>query len=376
MAQGNQVDGPTAPDPVCSIVSAERPRQENQIVQMPTEFATDQWYVVASLDELGPEPLARTVCGRHVVLFRQTDGTVVALEDRCPHRGYPLSRGTVVGDQIQCGYHGLTFDGCGTCVWAPNQGTVPSKANVTRHVVHLTGPWVWLWVGDPAQPEVDKLPLVPWMSEPGWKVLTGMEPLAARYGTLVDNLLDLSHESYLHAGYIGTPEVATTPIETSVDEDTEVVSVRRRMKAVECPPFYSATTGLQTPIDRWQDIEYHPVGCYILHVRVAPAGIEPRPDGSDPRAAHLKVLYGITPSTRGTTLDFWALCRDFARDDEAVDDGMATMQTTVVLQDVDALDLLETRLAEMDEPPEVSLKIDAGGLAARRMIHAQIARNP
>ena len=61
----------------------------------PTDFVRDQWYVVASTDEISDIPLARTVCGEHIVLFRQTDGTIVALADRCPHRGYPLSLGAV-----------------------------------------------------------------------------------------------------------------------------------------------------------------------------------------------------------------------------------------------------------------------------------------
>ncbi|WP_226874821.1 hypothetical protein [Microbispora sitophila] len=70
-----------------------------------------------------------------------------------------------------------------------------------------------------------------------------MEPLKARFGLLVDNLLDLSHETYLHGGYIGTPEVAATPITTEVDEEAGVVYVSRHMDDAECPPFYAKSTG-------------------------------------------------------------------------------------------------------------------------------------
>jgi phenylpropionate dioxygenase-like ring-hydroxylating dioxygenase large terminal subunit len=341
---------------------------------MTTGFVRNQWYVAAATDEIGDRaPLARTVCGEHIVLFRTGEG-IVALPDRCSHRAFPLSLGEVVGDEIQCGYHGLRFDGCGRCTWAPNQTHIPSRADLAPYPLALTGPWVWVWIGDPDAADPGLLVDLPWLDHPDWKVLNGLEPLAARYSLLVDNLLDLSHESFLHAGYIGTPEVALTPIDTTVDDEAGIVRVSRRMAAVECPPFYADNTGMQTPIDRWQDIEYHPVCCYVLHVRVAPAGVDPGPDGADPRAAHLKVLYGITPSTAGTTLDFWALCRDFARDSAEVDQQMAAMQTTVVLQDVEALEALEARLAEESEPAEVSLKIDSGGLAARRLIAALASR--
>jgi vanillate O-demethylase monooxygenase subunit len=329
-------------------------------------WAHQQWYVAATVDEVGRRPLGRTVCGQHVVLFRRDDGTAVALDDRCPHRGYPLSAGALVGDEIQCGYHGLRFDGCGTCVWAPGQDRVPSRANVRALPLIERGPWVWVWAGDPAGADAALRPAMAWLDDPRWATVHGVEPLAARASLLIDNLLDLSHETFLHAGYIGTPEVAETPITTRVDG--HVVHVSRHMSAVECPPFYANSTGLTTPIDRWQDIEYHAPGCYLLHVRVAPVGSQPGADGVDIGAAHVEVMYAITPVDEHHTLDFWAVSRDFAIDDPEVDAYLARMNREVVLQDVEALSLIEQRLGDEWSPPEVSLKIDTGGLAARRVL--------
>jgi phenylpropionate dioxygenase-like ring-hydroxylating dioxygenase large terminal subunit len=321
-------------------------------------FAKQHWYVAATTDEVGRRPLARTVCGEHIVLFRRADGTAVALDDRCSHRGYPLSVGALVGDEIQCGYHGLRFDSCGTCTWAPGQDRIPSRANITARPVLERGPWLWVWMGEPAAADEAALPAMPWLDSDGWATVHGMEPLAARASLLIDNLLDLSHETFLHAGYIGTPEVADSPITTLVDGN--VVHVSRRMEGVECPPFYAESTGLSTPIDRWQDIEYHAPGCYLLHVRVAPVG-------SDEGAAHVEVMYAITPVDAHHTLDFWSVSRDFAVGDDEVDAYLAKMNREVVLQDVAALDLIESRLGDATEQPEVSFKIDTGGLAARRV---------
>jgi len=335
-------------------------------------FPLNHWYVVASTDEVGRNLLARTICGQHIVLFRTASGEVVALDDRCSHRGYPLSAGALVDDRVQCGYHGLTFDACGKCVWAPGQDKIPSRADVAQRPVVENSPWIFAWMGDPADVDHAALPDAPWFGDDAWATVSGMEPLPARYGLLIDNLLDLSHETFLHAGFIGTPEVAETPTTTEVDEAASVVKVSRHMESVECPPFYSESTGLQTPIDRWQDIEYHAPGFYLLHVRVASAGVEPNADGTDPDAAHVKVLYGITPVDDHATLDFWAVARDFSIDDTEVDAFLARMNREVVLQDVAALELIEQRLGDDWNPPEVSFKIDTGGLAARRVLAALI----
>ncbi len=338
-----------------------------------TTYPKQNWYVAASSGEVGAEPVGRTICGESIVLYRTPAGKAVALEDRCPHRGYPLSAGVTCGEEIQCGYHGLRFAPDGACTYAPGQDRIPTRARVTPRPLAEIGPWIWVWMGDPEAPERARLPDIPWARDPGWSCVDGMELLDARYGLLVDNLLDLSHETFLHSGLIGTPEVAETPITTTVDEEHAVVRVSRRMESVACPNFYSGSTGLRSPIDRWQDIEYHAPGYYLLHVRVAPAGSVPDGDRDHPQAARMKVLYAITPIDDHRTMDFWAVCRDFGVDDSELDTFIAESNRAVVLQDVDALNLIEARLGDSWEPAEVSLKIDTGGLAARRVLAAMVA---
>jgi vanillate O-demethylase monooxygenase subunit len=142
------------------------------------------------------------------------------------------------------------------------------------------------------------------------------------------------------------------------------------MDAVECPAFYARTTGLSSPVDRWQDIEFFAPAFYLLHVRIAPAGRPPGADGADPEAFHLKILYGLTPSTASQTYDFWAVCRDFAYEDREVNAFLDKMQQEIVIQDVDALTVLEGRISVDPDDFEVVLGIDRGALAARRMVRA------
>jgi vanillate O-demethylase monooxygenase subunit len=329
----------------------------------------DQWYVAAWSHEVGRALLARSILGEPIVMYRTEAGEVAALADRCPHRRFPLSLGVLKGDAVECAYHGFTFDCAGACTWVPGGAKIPPAARVALYPIVERDALIWLWIGDPARADAALVPPAPWLASPGWVSVTGMEFLPARYGLLVDNLLDLSHETYLHAGHIGTPEVAATPISTELDEARRTVRVSRRMTNAECPPYYAKSTGITGRIDRWQDVEYIAPCLYVLHVRIAPTGIHPAPDGSDPHGFHVKIIFGITPETETSTFDFWAVARDFGLADAELSTMFWTMNRTVILQDVEALTKLERVIAaEPADTREVSIAIDAGGLAARRLL--------
>jgi vanillate O-demethylase monooxygenase subunit len=336
-----------------------------------TSIVRNQWYVAAYGREIGRELFSRTICGESVLFWRTEAGAVTAMSDRCVHRRFPLSQqpSHLVGDTVVCGYHGFTYGADGGCVAVPGQTRVPRTARLRSYPVVEQDSFVWIFIGDAATADVTRIPRAPWLDQQGWTAVSGMEPLAARASLLIDNLMDLSHETYLHGGYIGTPEVAETPITTEVDDAAGVVYVSRHMADAECPPFYSKSTGIQGRITRWQDIEFTPPCLYKLHSRIAPAGVLPNEDGTDPDAFHVEVVYAITPETESSTHDFWAVARDFALDDPEVSEFLRENNRTVVLQDVVALDVLEKVLTgEPDGYQELSINIDTGGLAARRII--------
>jgi vanillate O-demethylase monooxygenase subunit len=239
-------------------------------------------------------------------------------------------------------------------VYVPGQKRIPRTARVASYPVVEQDSLIWVWIGDPALADAQTIPRAEHLDSPGWTTVRGMEPIDADYGLLVDNLLDLSHETYLHGGYIGTPEVAETPITTEVDEGAGIVRVSRHMDDAECPPFYAKSTGIEGRITRWQDIEYHAPCLYLLHSRIAPVGVLPEADGSDPNGFHT---------------DFWMVSRDWATDDDEVTEFLRSNNHTVVMQDVDALNLLQKTLGtERTGYQELSINIDTGGLAARRIL--------
>ncbi|ANZ24649.1 Rieske 2Fe-2S domain-containing protein [Rhodococcus aetherivorans] len=344
-----------------------------------TKIARNQWYVAAYGREIDRELFARTICDEPILFWRTESGEVTAMSDRCVHRRFPLSQAPsrLAGDTVVCGYHGFTYGSDGGCVAVPGQKRVPRTARLKSYPVVEQDSFVWIWIADPdrpAEPDPTRIPRAPWLDAPGYAVASGMEPLRARYSLLVDNLMDLSHETYLHGGYIGTPEVAETPITTEVDDEAGIVYVSRHIADAECPPFYAESTGLEGRITRWQDIEYHPPCLYLLHSRIAPVGVLPPETGPDSDAFHVEVVYAITPETEHSTHDFWSVARDFALEDEKVTEFLRENNRTVVLQDVVALDRLEQVLAtEPEGYQELSINIDAGALAARRILQAMTA---
>ncbi|WP_338703182.1 aromatic ring-hydroxylating dioxygenase subunit alpha [Streptomyces sp. Q6] len=327
-----------------------------------SSFARDQWYVAAWSSEVGRELLGRTILGEPIAFYRTEAGEPVALADRCVHRRFPLSASGLDGDRVVCGYHGFTYDTTGTCVYVPGQKRIPRTARVSSYPVAEVDGMVWVWVGDPEAADTAAIPRAPHLVEDGWVTVQGMEPIDADYMLLVDNLMDLSHETYLHGGYIGTPEVAETPITTEVDEAAGIVRVSRHMLDAECPPFYARSTGIEGRIQRLQDIEYHAPCLYLLHSRISPTG-------TDSPTFRTEITYAITPSAPGKVYDFWAVSRNFAVEDEEVTTFLRDFNHTVVMQDVDALNLLQRTLdTEPAGYQELSINIDTGGLAARRIL--------
>ena len=107
-------------------------------------FLKNAWYVAAWDHEITRDLQQIIVLGEKICTFRSEAGDLVALEDACPHRKLPLSHGRIKGDTVECGYHGLTFNCAGQCVWAPGAGGIPSNAKVHAYPLHEKYGLVWI----------------------------------------------------------------------------------------------------------------------------------------------------------------------------------------------------------------------------------------
>src|SRR5215469_5609394 len=124
------------------------------------------WWVAALTHEVGRSLLARWLLDTPVLLYRTEAGTVVALEDRCPHRLAPLSRGALQGDEVECGYHGFRFGPNGKCSRVPTM-SAPPPIRVESYPVRESGPFVWIYLGD--RDRVHDVPApaeLPWATDP------------------------------------------------------------------------------------------------------------------------------------------------------------------------------------------------------------------
>ena len=200
-------------------------------------FAENAWYAAAWSHEVKHELMPRTICGKDVVLYRRGDGEVAALEDACWHRLVPLSLGRLKDDQVVCGYHGLVFNSAGRCTYMPAQKTINPAACVTAYPIVERHRLVWLWPGDPALADPAKIPDFHWNDGTDWVGEGGtFYSLQCDYRLVIDNLMDLTHEAYVHVGSIGDEAITSAPFDVTHTDRTATVT--RWMIDIEPPPFW------------------------------------------------------------------------------------------------------------------------------------------
>jgi vanillate O-demethylase monooxygenase subunit len=331
-------------------------------------FIKNAWYVAATSQEVGRKPFQRRVCDEPIVFYRTEAGRAVALADRCIHRRLPLSQGRLVGDTIQCGYHGFVYDGSGACVRIPGQDNVPARARVHSYPVVERYDWVWLWMGDPAKADPALLPLMPGLDEDGWVPFRDKLHVKAHYQLVVDNLLDLSHETYVHTSSIGNDSVAETPIQSRRENDQ--VFVDRVMRDIPPPPFFAEAARSKANIDRYQLVHFQPP-CYVhVEARTVPPG------SNNPNAGvRFFVLDALTPETENTTNYFWAVARNFRLEDRTFHDWWHNAVCNIFEEDRSVLEAQHASIeADRSGIRVVDVKIDGGTVLARQLVTDLLAR--
>jgi vanillate O-demethylase monooxygenase subunit len=337
------------------------------------------WYAAAWDHEATSKGLlARTIAGTPMAIYRTQDGRAVALADACWHRLAPLSMGKLVGtDEVQCPYHGLRFNSAGRCTRMPAQETVNPSAMVASFPVVERYRYLWVWPGDPLLADPDLVPDMHQMNHPEWAGDGLTIHADCNYQLILDNLMDLTHEEFVHGSSIGQAELSESSFTTRLEDDGSV-TVERWMRDVEPPPFWSKNIrdrfpGYDGRVDRWQIIHYYAPSTICIDVGVAKAGTG-APEGDRSQGVNGYVMNTITPETDRTSHYFWAFMRNYRLESQLITTQLRDGVKRVFGEDEA---MLRAQQAAIDANPQhefYSLNIDAGGMWVRRILTDMLAR--
>lgn len=352
-------------------------------------FIRNTWYIAAEPQEIEGRILARTILGTPLAIYRTESGRLVALEDRCPHRFAPLSLGRVVGENVQCKYHGAQFDCHGNCVFVPGQEGVPARARVPGYPMAEKHGYLWIWMGatDPA-PDPALIPDILFRSDhPGWDGGYGhFESIRANYNLINDNLFDITHAEYVHPESFGGEEMR---LYRSSERGTEYLDGRmtydiaeraiifrmRSLNMVAGGPFYRwmVATGLgrdsyPEPIDMDMEVSWSAPTYTSFLLNSRPAG-KHREEGVE-----VCNMHAITPETATTSHYFYRSVKNYG--DAELAKAFIGGVRAIFDQDKPLLEAQQSRIGEVDlfDLRPVSFAGDMLQQRARRINRALLER--
>lgn len=341
-------------------------------------FLRNAWYVAANSHELDDDQpggglVSRKICNEQIVMFRKTDGSIAAIHDRCPHRFVPLSMGKRVGDSIECGYHGLRFDGSGACVEAPNDDdSQKARACVRAYQAVERYRVIWLWMGDADLANPDDIPVFTFLDDQDtYTCCQGYSHIRGNYQLISDNLLDLSHIHYLHPGIHEGSNFADFTNKVQRDGDTVWSMLWRHHYHIDAAkrPMFGLEPGGED-VEGQGHARWDAPGVLFVDTAFWDHG-KAYGEGWNTPNAHL-----ITPETETTSHYFWASGRNFARDNDAFTQATAAaMKNVFETQDGPMVEAQQRDMGDstdfLDHKP-IILQADAAGVLARRIMKQKI----
>ncbi len=329
-------------------------------------FVRNAWYVAGWSSEFG-EPLQRvTILEQHLVMYRTSTGDVIALEDRCPHRQLPLSLGKRLGDDIQCGYHGMTFNCSGKCVRVPGQDNLPATAYVDAYTVVEKNNMVFVWMGDQSKADHNTVFDMPEFSDSSWHAHQGDAlHLKANYQNVAENLVDPAHVSFVHPTTLGNAASENVPVH--VDTNGEVLVAWRWIRDSEPVGFFKKFGGFTGNVDRWHYYYLYLPSIAVIDFGSASAALN-LPEDQRSSGVRIFALHFLTPVNAHYTIDRWMHIRNAAVGDEAASAQMDAMFRIAFDEDKAILEAIEAqeRLPQKRKP--IRLAIDKGPMVYRKRI--------
>jgi phenylpropionate dioxygenase-like ring-hydroxylating dioxygenase large terminal subunit len=341
-------------------------------------WARNCWYVIAWEHEIpaaeSSQLFSRKLLNEPILVYRKSDGSLVAMEDRCPHRHAPLSQGRKEGDEIRCGYHGLKFNAQGQCVEIPGMARAPAKICTRCYPVVSKNNWIFVWMGDPALADPIGLPDNFSCADSQWRNLPGYLHYDTPYLLICDNLLDFSHLSYVHEKTLGgsTAIAQSRPqIETVTTPGQRGIKVTRRVPNVPAPPFYQRFRTFDTLLDRWFIYEFLMPGTLLMH-----SGGRPVNDAPDDlsNAVQLHSCQTLSPETENSTHYFFQQSHQAGLGDDTVTQSIYDSLVSAFEEDRAMISAQHRNLGLAGGTAMVPLHFDAALLQFRKLVEAEVLR--
>ncbi|MBC2662788.1 aromatic ring-hydroxylating dioxygenase subunit alpha [Novosphingobium flavum] len=345
-------------------MNAVTPQPKSMICPGTQPFVRNQWYAIAFSHEVeAGQKLHRKCMDEPILLFRTDDGRISALFDRCPHRAVPLSMGRIVGQSIECAYHGIQFDGTGACTLIPTQTMMPPRARVRSYPVAERMQFIWIWMGDPA--EADESLLLDYADcyceGDGWQHATYfMMEIRSNYSMLFENLLDTSHISYLHIGGIDDGKMASSPY--TVETKGQMVTLERFLDGDAAGPGTAKLFSMPVGTNYSRRLTTRSL---LPNVHLVRNEITFLDEPGRPPNVRVNIM-PITPASGDSLYQFVVVSTSYP---VTVTQDLKDQLWGVFLQDASVLEAIQTGYEAFGpDPNEISLKADVAALNARRII--------
>jgi vanillate O-demethylase monooxygenase subunit len=325
--------------------------------------------VAAFSHEVSSDLLGRWLLDTPVLLYRTEKGRVVALENRCPHRGAPLSLGCRKGDAVQCGYHGFTFDTEGNCVHVPSMKAPLAAARVRAFPVVEQAPYIWIYLGDPDRiGEVPPPHRLDWAEDASFALVHGSMDVDANYMLLKENVVDLTHFGYVHAATFKITDWVDPP---SFSSSGDTTSYRQIFARSPLPPVFAEPLGL--PPGTVYDRENY--GSFVSPA-LQIAAVDLKDPDTGAITGRFRVSHATTPIDGRRMHYFWLLGRDHGTDPQSMQ-ALEDITKIGFAEDeaiIEAIQATQDRDPRGRNAPEISVKMDTAGIQARRIVQRWMER--
>ncbi|MEZ5824578.1 MAG: aromatic ring-hydroxylating dioxygenase subunit alpha [Geminicoccaceae bacterium] len=329
-------------------------------------YVRNNWYAIAWSNEVGDGLCERRIMGEPVVLYRTSEGSPAALEDRCPHRFLPLSMGRRKGDGIECGYHGMTFGPTGRCTRIPGQSTIPDTARVRSYPVRDHMGLVWIWPGAPERADPSLLFKLPQYDDPQWEPVHGEAlHVRANYLALAENLCDPAHVAFVHQSTLGNKAHEDVPIEVAIDGN-RVTTTRWTIDA-EPIPLFKKFGLFDGNIDRWQIYIFDAPSTSVIDFGGAATGTG-APQGKRDDCVWMFACHFLTPVDHDRSVDHWLVVKNYKAGDPQENERLKDQLRMAFAEDKAILEAIQSEEERLPGTRPLRIAVDKGAVMMHRIV--------